>query len=183
MKAIVSAVFLAVVSALAPAAAAVPKQPALQISFGADSQLSFRGEDNVTTVSGDRVTARIADLKGKDVATIQADRVEILDGQQDVTVVLLSGHAAVVIGKYVIDAEEVQFDTATGEITMISSVLQPIEKATGGTLAYACIGTKLYRNDERVDGDVDYVPYGSLVMVTRCVNGKPNTVLVFNQTP
>lgn len=181
MKAIISAVLLAA-SALAPAVAAVPKQPALQISFGAETQLNFRGDGNVTTVSGDRVTARIADFKGNNVATVQADRVEILDGSKDAAVVLLTGRAVVVSGMYEIEAEEVQFDPLTGEITLISAALRPIEK-TGGALTYECQGTKLYRNDVRVEGDVDYVPYGSYLLVTRCVNGKPNSVLVFNQVP
>jgi hypothetical protein len=182
MKVIMSAVLLAA-SALAPAVAAVPKQPALQISFGAETQLNFRGDGNVTTVSGDRVTARFADFKGNNVATVQADRVEILDGSRDAAVVLLTGRAVVVSGMYEIDAEEVQFDPLTGEITLISPALRLIEK-TGGALTYECrLGTRLYRNQVRVEGDVDYVPYGSYLMITRCVNGKPNAILVFNQVP
>lgn len=149
----------------------------LQIAFGAESQLTFRRDAGVTTIAGDRISARIKDLQDKEVALIQADRSELLEGKGDVAIVLLSGNPVVFGGDYVIDADEVQFNPSTGYLVMVSPIVRSIDKAA---LTYRCEGLRLYRNDTRVVGDEDIVPYtGSIVMVTRCRNGKAETTLMF----
>ena len=180
MKIILNAMFLAAsVWASATHAGASPTQPMLQISFGAESRLDVKSSGGITTIAGDRVTARIRDLQGSDVATIQADRSEILEGKAGATAVLLSGSPVVVGGNYVINAEDVQFDPATGRLVMTYVVMRTVEKS-GGVLSYTCSGPRLYRNGDRVVGDEDIVPYtGSLVMVTRCRNGKPESTIMF----
>lgn len=157
--------------------------PKLEISFSADSRIDLNLQSGVTSIGGDRITARLSDRKGQLVATIQADRSELLEGKGGAGVVLMTGRPVVATGEYLVDAEEVQFDPSSGELAMRSAVVRWTNK-NPGVLTYSCNGSALYRNGQRVVGDEDIVYSGNWAMVTTCVNGRPDTKLrPRNQVP
>ena len=156
---------------------------AASFSLVSDAELRVQESAGSRDFSGQRIFGDFRSNNGSLLLSAQADNYKVHANGVDESgraAIVLTGNVVVSDGALVFSGRRAVYEIGSEELSLIG-----VEQSTknSGVLSYTCSGTRLYRNNERVEGDVDTVcANGSYCMKYSC-NRRGELVVVFFAVP